>query len=62
MKIKLATKQDIDNWMNLVYKVKDNFPGLETEEALDEHRNTVLEFIDKSCAICAKTDTGIEPS
>ncbi len=59
MKIELATKQDIDNWMNLVGKVKDNFPGLETEEALDEHRNTVLEFMDKACAICAKADNKI---
>ncbi len=41
--------------MDLVGKVKDNFPGLETQEALDEHRNTVLEFMDKGCAICAKT-------
>ncbi len=59
MKIELATKQDIDNWMSLVDKVKDNFPGLETQEALDEHRNTVLEFMDKACAICAKADNQI---
>ncbi len=59
MIIELATKQDIDHWMDLVYKVKDSFPGLETDEALDEHRNTVLEFIDKSCAICAKADNKI---
>ncbi len=59
MKVELATKQDIDNWMDLVYKVKDNFPSLEAEEVLDEHRNTVLEFMDKACAICAKADTEI---
>ncbi len=59
MKIELATKQDIDTWMNLVDKVKDGFPGLETEEALDEHRNTVLEFMDKASAICAKADNKI---
>ncbi len=59
MIIELATKQDIDNWMTLVNKVKEGFPGLETEDALDEHRNTVLEFMDKGCAICAKTDTEI---
>ncbi len=59
MIIELATKQNIDNWMNLVYKVKDSFPGLETEEALDEHRNTVLDFMDKSSAICAKADNKI---
>ncbi len=59
MKIELATKQDIDTWMDLVYKVKDNFPGLETQEALDEHRNTVLEFMDKASAICTKADNNI---
>lgn len=35
-------------------KVKDAFPGLETEEALAEHRNTVLEFMSRGAAICAK--------
>ncbi len=59
MKIELATKQDIDTWMDFVRKVKDSFPGLETEEALDEHRNTVLEFMDKGCAICAKAGNKI---
>ncbi|MGN0448053.1 MAG: GNAT family N-acetyltransferase [Acutalibacteraceae bacterium] len=56
MKILLAENQDIDSWMKLVYKVRESFPGLETEEALNEHRNTVLEFIDKKSAICAKCD------
>ena len=45
MEISLAKNQDIDAWMNLVYKVKENFPGLETEDALNEHRSTVLAFI-----------------
>ncbi len=56
MVIELAAKQNIENWMNLVGKVKDSFPGLETQEALDEHKNTVLEFMDKGSAICAKAD------
>ncbi len=59
MIIELATEQDIDHWMALVNKVKGSFPGLETEEALDEHRNTVLEFMDKGCAICAKAGNKI---
>ncbi len=45
--------------MNLVNSVKESFPGLETKEALAEHRNTVLEFMDKGCAICAMTDNRI---
>ena len=44
----------IDSWMKLVRKVSRNFPGLETEESLDEHKKTVLEFIDKHQAICVK--------
>ncbi len=59
MLIELATKQNVDNWMHLVNKVKDSFPGLETQQALDEHRNTVLEFMDKNSAICAKVDNKI---
>ena len=54
MRIEVGTEQDVDSWMNLVEKVKNAFPGLETEEALKEHRNTVLDFISKDSAICAK--------
>ncbi len=59
MIIGLATIRDIDNWMKLVDKVKDNFPGLETKEALDEHRNTVLDFMKRHSAVCAKADNKI---
>lgn len=55
MEITLGKKSDIDRWMNLVNKVKDNFPGLETKAALDEHRDTVLDFIKNESAICAKS-------
>ena len=54
MTIELGTEQDIDNWMSLVEKVKDAFPGLETKEALTEHKNIVLDFMDRASAICAK--------
>ena len=54
MTIELATERDIDRWMHLVEKVKKSFPGLETAQALDEHRKTVLAFMDKAFAICAK--------
>lgn len=59
MEIKLGNTSDIDGWMNLVEKVKDDFPGLETTQALNEHRNTVLAFMGKESAICAKTDNKI---
>lgn len=54
MEIGFGRECDIDNWMQLVNKVKENFPGLETKEALGEHRNTVLDFMSKQGAICAK--------
>lgn len=54
MEIRLATECDIDGWMRLVRQVKDSFPGLETKEALAEHRDTVLNFIRKDSAICAR--------
>ena len=55
MNIELGRKSDIDSWMHLVSKVKESFPGLETEEALEEHRKTVSDFIRRNSAICAKT-------
>ena len=56
MNIRTAEKNDINNWMNFVDKVKDVFPGLETEEELLEHKNTVLDFIEKGLAVCAEED------
>ena len=44
MKIDFASYLDIDSWMILVDKVKDLFPGLE----MDEHRKTVIEFIENA--------------
>lgn len=45
---------DIDRWMELVGRVAWNFPGLETQELLDEHRQTVLRFMEKGHALCVK--------
>ena len=47
-------EQDIDSWMELVKSVRWNFPGLETESALQEHRDTVLKFMEQKRAICVK--------
>ena len=54
MKIQPGTASEIDAWMELVRRVKDSFPGLETEEALMEHRTTVLDFMERNDALCAK--------
>lgn len=56
VKISLAQPCDIDLWMALVGRVKDAFPGLETQEALAEHRRTVLGFMERNAALCAKAD------
>lgn len=53
MKIQLAKPEHIDAWMSLVEQVRDAFPGLETAEAMAEHRTTVLRFLQSSSAICA---------
>ena len=53
MKIQLSKPEHINGWMALVEQVRDAFPGLETAEAMAEHRATVLQFIQASSAICA---------
>lgn len=52
--IDYGTSKDIDHWMCLVQRVSGSFPGLETEEALAGHRRTVLDFMNRQEAICAK--------
>lgn len=54
--ISLAHPCEIDRWMALVDRVKAAFPGLETPEALAEHRRTVLGFMERSAALCAGFD------
>lgn len=54
MIIDYGTSEEINSWMALVQMVSSSFPGLETEEALAEHRRTVLDFMRKQEAVCAK--------
>lgn len=54
-----ANENDIDSWMKLVREIRWNFPGLETEESLIEHRQTVLKFIKSDEAICIKDEAKI---
>lgn len=51
--IREGTLADLPAWMALVRRVAWNFPGLETESALQEHEATVAKFIRKGNAICA---------
>ncbi len=59
MKVRYGTPEDIASWMDFVNRVKQNFPGLETEAGMQEHRNTVLCFMEKKEAICVKKDNRI---
>lgn len=54
MQLLYGVPGDIENWMSLVTRVRWNFPGLETQKKLDEHKATVLRFMGKRQAICIK--------
>ncbi len=56
MEIRLARTQDIAAWMALVEQVRGAFPGLETAEAMAQHRASVLRFIQNSSAVCAEQE------
>ena len=40
MEAVFGNRTDIDSWMLLVRSVSWNFPGLETEESINEHEQT----------------------
>ncbi len=56
MQLFYGVPEDIENWMKLVNQIRGNFPGLETQESMYEHKTTVLKFMDKRQAICVKID------
>ena len=59
MNLHYGTSTDIEPWMALVTRVRGNFPGLETAEALEDHKNTVLKFMQRSEALCMKDGENI---
>lgn len=59
MEVLYGIASDIDAWMKLVECVAPQFPGLETKENLEEHKATVLRFMEKRQAICVKEKNGI---
>ncbi len=54
MEILYGKLVDIDLWMKLVEKVSWNFPGLETREKIEDHRQTVIKFMNDNSALCVK--------
>lgn len=51
--IRLASPRDIEGWMALVRRVKDDFPGLESADGLRDHRAVTLRFMQSGAALCA---------
>lgn len=49
-----AKIDDIDSWIEMVKIVRNNFPGLETSEKMEEYRQTVIKNIERNTAICMK--------
>lgn len=41
MNVEFGNTGDIDEWMSLVEKIRYNFPGLETNEGIAEHREVL---------------------
>lgn len=54
MNLAYGSPADIISWMELVNLVSRNFPGLETSDKIEEHKQTVLKFMDRKEAICVK--------
>ena len=59
MKVEFGRTSDIDSWMRLVRKASWNFPGLETEQSIDEHKIIVLKFMNDKRALCVKNEQEI---
>lgn len=53
IKINYATEKNLNSWMNMVEVVKDNFPGLETQEKLNDYKEMVKNSVNRQTAICA---------
>lgn len=52
LRLRRAVLEDIASWMALVELVRDNFPGLETQEAIEQYEKTLIKNISRDTAIC----------
>lgn len=59
MEVLCGRAEDLPAWMALVRRVAYNFPGLETEEALQEHARTVARFLSEGRGLCAMDAEGL---
>lgn len=49
-----AEMQDITSWIKMIDIVRDNFPGLETADKMEDYRQTVVKNIKRKTALCVK--------
>lgn len=54
--IRAAVSGDTQAWMDLLEQVRGNFPGLETQAALEDYRQTLQRNILRGSALCAWED------
>lgn len=54
--IRAAEEADALAWMDLLLRVRDSFPGLETRAALENYRETLNKNIRRKTALCAWED------
>lgn len=54
--IGFAQNEDLHSWMEMVEKVRWNFPGLESDEMLQSYQDSVIKNINRNSAVCAKCD------
>ena len=54
MEVEYGVLRDIGPWMELVKQIRWNFPGLETQMALEDHQQTVVRFMGEHRALCVK--------
>ncbi|MCW4006280.1 MAG: GNAT family N-acetyltransferase [Candidatus Bathyarchaeota archaeon] len=54
-----AVMNNLESWMRLIDVVRRTFPGLGSQEEIDEYKNTVEKNIARKSAICAVTDNEV---
>ncbi|MBA2853540.1 ribosomal protein S18 acetylase RimI-like enzyme [Methanococcus maripaludis] len=57
-KLQFAELNDLAAWIEMIQTVRDNFPGLETAEQLEDYKKTVIKNIKRKTALCTKSDNG----
>lgn len=57
--VKFAEMDELASWMDLVTTVRYNFPLLESDEELENYRQTVIKNIKRNSAICALNDNEV---